>query len=150
MDLDLDTFLTALYVIVDDLYQHHIQPKMPFCGGAAAQMSDSEVLCLGLAAQWRSGVLWKSERGIRRSVRKHLGPLCPTLLTQSAFNRRLWRLWGAFILMQNAVAAALTDAGDSDGMDGFPLPIAHGARSFHPGWLADIARSGTGGNDGYF
>ena len=24
MDLDLETFLTALYVIVDDLYQSHI------------------------------------------------------------------------------------------------------------------------------
>ena len=122
MDLDLETFLTALYVIVDDLYQHHIQPKMPACGGPAAQMSDSEVLCLGLAAQWRSGVPWKSERGIIRYVRKHLGHLFPTLLTQSAFNRRLRRLWGAFILIQDAVAAALTDAGDYDVMDGFPIP----------------------------
>jgi hypothetical protein len=35
-------------------------------------------------------------------------------------------------------------------MDGFPIPVAHGARSFNPGWLADIARIGTGGNDRYF
>ena len=34
MDLDLETFLTALYVIVDDLYQDHIQPKMPARGGS--------------------------------------------------------------------------------------------------------------------
>ena len=66
MDLDLETFLVALYVIVDDLSQSHIQPRMPPCGGPAAQMSDSEVLCLGLAVQWRSGVPWKSERGIMR------------------------------------------------------------------------------------
>jgi hypothetical protein len=149
MDLDLATFLTALYVIVDALYQHHSQPKMPACGGPAAQRSDSEVLCLGWAAQWRSGVPWKSERGIMRSVRKHLGQLCPTLLPQSAFNRRLRRRWGAFILIQAAVAASLRDAGDYDVMDGFPLPIAHGARSFHPGWLADIARIGKGGKDRY-
>src|SRR5713101_2220257 len=57
---------------------------------------------------------------------------------------------GAFILIQNAVAEALTDAGDYDVMDGFPIPVAHGARSFHPGWLADIARIGKGGNDRYF
>jgi hypothetical protein len=150
MDLDLETFLIALYVIVDDLYQRHIHPQMPACGGPAAQMSDSEVLCLGLAAQWRSGVPWKSERGIMRYVRKHLGHLFPSLLTQSAFNRRLRRLWGAFILIQDAVAAALTAAGDYDVMDGFPIPVAHGARSFHPGWLADIARIGKGGNDRYF
>jgi len=35
-------------------------------------------------------------------------------------------------------------------MDGFPMPVAHGARSFNPGWLADIARIGKGGNDRYF
>ena len=50
---------------------------MPACGGPPAQMSDSEVLCLGLAAQWRSGVPWKSERGIIRYVRKHLGMYPP-------------------------------------------------------------------------
>jgi hypothetical protein len=43
MDLDLETFLTAFYVIVDDLYQSDISPRMPACGGPAAQMSDSEV-----------------------------------------------------------------------------------------------------------
>ena len=35
-------------------------------------------------------------------------------------------------------------------MDCVPVPVAHGARSFHPGWLADIARIGKGGNDRYF
>ena len=149
MDLDLETFLIALYVIVDDLYQRHIVPHMPPCGGPAAQMSDSEVLCLGLAAQWRSGVPWKSERGIMRYVRKHLSHLFPTVLTQSAFNRRLRRLWGAFILIQDAVAEQLVQ-GDYDVLDGFPIPVAHGARAFNPGWLADIARIGKGGNDRYF
>jgi hypothetical protein len=75
MDLDLETFLIALYVIVDDLYQSDIAPRMPACGRPGAQMSDSEVLCLGLAGQWRSGVPWKSERGILRYVRKHLRQL---------------------------------------------------------------------------
>jgi hypothetical protein len=112
-------------------------------------MSDSEVLCVGLAAQWRSGVPWKSERGIMRYVRKHLGHLFPTVLTQSAFNRRLRRLWGAFILLQDAVAEQLVEAGHYDVRDGFPIPVAHGARSFHPGWFADIARIGKGGHDRY-
>ena len=144
MDLDLETFLVGLQVIVDDLYQSHIEPRMPTCGGPAAQMSDSEVLCLGLAGQWRSGVPWKSERGMMRYVRKHLRHLFPAVLTQSAFNRRLRRLWGACILIQDAVAAQLAP-GDYDVMDGFPSPVAHGARSFSPGWLADIARIGKGG-----
>jgi hypothetical protein len=79
-----------------------------------------------------------------------LGHLFPTLLTQSAFNRRLQHLWGAFLLIQNAVAAHLTTAGDYDVMDRFPISVAHGARSLHPGWLADIARISKGGNDRYF
>jgi hypothetical protein len=148
MDLDLATFLVALYVIVDDLYQSHIQPRMPACGGPEAQMSDAEVLCLGLAGPWRSGVPWKSERGIMRYVRKHLRHLFPTVRTQSAFNRRLRRLWGAFLLIQDAVAEQLAQ-GDYDVMDGFPMPVAHGARSFTPGWWADIARIGKGGHDRY-
>jgi hypothetical protein len=150
MDLDLETFLTGLYVLVDDLYQDHIQPQMPASGGPPARMSDSEVLCLGLAAQWRSGVPWKSKRGVIRYVHKHLRSLFPTLLSQSAFNRRLRRLWGAFIMLQNRLADVLATSEDFEVMDGFPIPIAHGARSFHPGFLADIARIGKGGNDRYF
>ena len=34
-------------------------------------------------------------------------------------------------------------------MDGFPMPVAHGARSCTPGWVADMARIGQGGNDRY-
>jgi hypothetical protein len=56
MGLALETFLTALYVIVDDLYQRHIHPMMPASGGLPVAMSDREVLCLALAAQWRRGV----------------------------------------------------------------------------------------------
>ena len=66
------------------------------------------------------------------------------MLTQRAFNRRLRRLWGAFILLQDAVAAQ-RDQGGYDVMDGFPMPVAHGARSFTPGWFAYIVRSGKGG-----
>jgi len=70
------------------------------------------------------------------------------VLTQRAFNRRVRRLWGAFILIQDAVAEQRAQ-GASDVMDGFPMPVAHGARSFPPGWVADMARIGKGGNDRY-
>lgn len=150
MDLDLETFLTTLYVRVDDLYQQVVRPEMPPRRGPAPRLSDSEVLCLGLAAQWRSGVPWKSERGFGRYAFKYLQPLFPGLTTQSAFNRRLRRLWGGFILLQQAVAQELGTAQDFEVMDCVPVPVARGARSFHPGWLADIARIGKGGNDRYF
>ncbi len=62
MELDLETFLTTLYVITNDLYVTSVLPKLPATGGPAPKLSDSEVLCLGLAAHWRSGVPWKTER----------------------------------------------------------------------------------------
>lgn len=150
MELDLETFLTTLYVRVDDLYEQVVRPQMPASGGPPPHLSDSEVLCLGLAAQWRSGVVWKSERGFLRYACKYLRPLFPGLTSQSAFNRRWRRLWGGFILLQQAVADELMTAQDCEVMDCVPVPVAHGARSFHPGWLADIARIGKGGNDRYF
>jgi hypothetical protein len=150
MDLDLETFLTTLYVITDDLYEEFVQPGMPATGGPEPKLSDSEVLCLGLAAQWQSGVPWQSERGFVRYALKHLRPLFPGMTSQSAFKRRLRRLWGAYILIQQAIADQLWSGEDCEIMDCAPVPIARGARSFHPGWLADIARIGKGGNDRFF
>jgi hypothetical protein len=150
MDLDLETFLTTLYVMVDDLFQQHVRPRLPACGRPDPKLSESEVLCLGLAAQWRCGVPWKSERGCLRYIAKHLRPLFPGLTTQSAFNRRLRRLWGAFLLLQEALAEELITPQDYELFDCVPVPVARGARSFHPGWLAEVARIGKGGNDRYF
>ncbi len=150
MELDLETFLTTLYVMVDDFYQQQIRPQMPPHGGPPPHLADSEVLCLGLAAQWRSGVPWQSERGCLRYAHKYWRRLFPGLTSQSAFNRRLRRLWGAFLLLQAAVAQALVTPEEFEVLDCVPVPVAHGARSFHPGWLADIARIGKGGNDRYF
>ncbi len=150
MALDLETFLTTLYVITDELYEAFVQSQLPHSGGPAPKLSDSEVLCLALAAQWRSGVPWKSDRGFVRYALAHLRPFFPGMTSQSAFNRRLRRLWGAFILLQQAVADQLWSPDDCEVMDCVPVPIARGARSFHPGWLADIARIGKGGNDRYF
>jgi hypothetical protein len=150
MDLDLETFLTTLYVMVDDLYQLHVRPRRPPCGRPTPELADSEVLCLGLAAQWRSGVPWKSERGFLRYADKHLRHLFPHLTTQSAFNRRVRSLWGAFLLLQEALAEELVGPEEFEIFDGVPVPVARGARCFHPGWFADIARVGKGGNDRYF
>jgi hypothetical protein len=136
--------------MIDDLYVDFVLPKMPATGGPSPKLSDSEVLCLGLAAQWRSGVPWKTERGFVGYALKHLRPFFPGMTSQSAFNRRLRRLWGAYILIQQAVADQLWSGDDCEIMDCAPVPVARGARSFHPGWLADIARIGKGGNDRYF
>ncbi len=42
--MDLDTFLVALYTIVDDLYQQHVAGTKPVRPGPRPTVSDSEVL----------------------------------------------------------------------------------------------------------
>ena len=62
--MDLDTFLTTLYGVVDDWYQEEIGARVHV--GVRERMSDSEVLTVALAGQWRVGVPWRSERGVVR------------------------------------------------------------------------------------
>ena len=134
MDLDLETFLVALYVIVDDLYQSDITPCMPACGGPPAQRSDSEVLCLGWRPSGAAACRGIASAVIMRYVRKHLRHLFPECAYPECVQRRLRALWGAFILIEDAVAAQLAQ-GDYDVMDGFPIPVAQGVgRSTRGGW----------------
>ena len=60
--MDIDTFFTELYVITDDWYKAELAGQLHKHAGATAQMSDSEVLTVMLAGQWRKGVPWSSER----------------------------------------------------------------------------------------
>ncbi len=111
--LDLETFLTIRYSRVDDWDQPVIALRLPVCDGPAPELSDSEAVCLGLAAPWRSGVSSTTEWGCLRYVREHLRPRFPRLISQNAFNQRLRRLWGgvtphlpvgAGVWLQQAVA----------------------------------------------
>lgn len=103
MTLDLDTFLTALYTIVDDLYQQHYAHQKPNRPGRRAQMSDSEVLTLTILAQWHG----KSERKFLRKVREQWRSYFPRMLSQSAFNRRSRDLAGVMVNLIGVVAKEL-------------------------------------------
>ena len=49
--LDVDTFLTTLYVTVDDFRQSHLLPEEESRPGPEASLSPSEVVTLALFAQ---------------------------------------------------------------------------------------------------
>ena len=55
--MDLDTFLTTLYVLVDDWYKGERAEQMRRHQGAHERMSDSEVLTVALAGQWQAGAV---------------------------------------------------------------------------------------------
>src|SRR5512144_612213 len=82
--VDSDTFLTTLYVMIDDFCKSHFPPKHR--GGAPASLTPSEVLTLALFGQ---GQHFSSERGFYRYAQRHLRVAFPTLPDRSQFNRLL-------------------------------------------------------------
>jgi hypothetical protein len=149
--MDLDTFLTTLYVLIDDWYKEEIlQHKPRHRGGAPEQMSDSEILTLAIAGQWRKGVPWESERSLVRYMQQHGQRWFPRMLQRSAFNRRVRMMCGILAALQREVSKWLGDEGKGyEIVDGLPLPtctLGHAARQKQH-WLMTTSK-GHGGNYG--
>jgi hypothetical protein len=72
-----DTFLTALYVMVDDFC--HSRPQKEQLPGPDASLSPSEVVTLAIFSRWSR---FSSEqdfyRYAKRAICKTLSPPCPT------------------------------------------------------------------------
>ena len=144
MAIDLDTFLVALYTIVDDLYQQHAAPAKPVRPGPAPTVSDSEVLTLVLCAQW-----WgRSERAFLRYARVHWRTYFPRFLSQSAYNRRSRDLAGVLVALVPIVARELHVAGAAyEVIDTVAVPLLRRCRGQHHRLFADEAAIGRGGSD---
>jgi hypothetical protein len=148
MDLDLDTFLTTVYCIVDDLYQEQIAPQRPVRPGPKPELSDSEVLCLALLAQWQGR---RSERAFVAYAVRRWRRYFPRLLSQSAFNRRSRDLSGALGRLGPAIAEqAQRVLGQSvayEVTDGVPVPLLRKCRANRQRWFGAEAGMGKGGSD---
>lgn len=82
--LDIDTFLTTLYVMVDDVCKDCLaEEHRP---GPPAALTRSEVLTVAIVSQWQP---WGSERGLYRYAQRHLRGAFPTLPARSHCNRLL-------------------------------------------------------------
>ena len=146
--MDLDTFLTTLYVIIDDWYRKRMSRAMQRHPGPPLKMSDSEVLTLMIAAQWRVGVPWQSERGMVRYMLKHGMSWFPGMLNRSQFNLRGRQLWTAYVCMQQDLAKLLITDEVYEVVDCTPLPhCSLGQAITHDRhWLC--GKKGRGGNHG--
>ena len=80
--LDLDTFLTTLYVLVD--YSSTSLPAKPSRPGQHAHLTDRAVVTLALLAQWKQ---FASERAFVRDAVTHLCAAFPRLPHRSQLNR---------------------------------------------------------------
>jgi hypothetical protein len=81
--LDVDTFLTTLYVVADDFCQSSLAQR-PCRPGLKASLSEGEVLTLALFARWSR---FSSERDFYRYAQSRLQGAFPTLPDRSQFNR---------------------------------------------------------------
>ncbi|MBA3474425.1 MAG: IS982 family transposase, partial [Rubrobacter sp.] len=79
--VDVDTFLTTLYVTVDDFCQSRPPKRRP---GPEASLSESEVVTLAVFARWSR---FASERDFYRYASGNLRAAFPTLPDRSQFNR---------------------------------------------------------------
>ena len=142
MAIDLDTFLVALYTIVDDLYQQHVAAAKPVRPGPRPRVSDSEGLTLALCAQW-----WgRSERAFLRYVRGHWRTYFPRGLSQSAYNRRSRDLAGVLVALVPVVAQELRALGAAyEVLDTVAVPLLRRCRGCRRRLFADEAALGWGG-----
>lgn len=145
MTLDLDTFLVALYTLVDDYYQTKVAaPELPRPPGKRPEMSDSEVLTLALCAQG----LRRSECALVRFARQYWRAYFPRVLSQSAYHRRSRRLAGVLVYLGPQVAHALgAVTSPYQVVDTVPVPVLQRCRGQHHRLFGDEAAIGRGGSD---
>ncbi len=79
-----DTFLTALYVMVDDFCKEKLTPDRG--PGPKASLTRSEVVTLAVFGQWSR---FGSERDFYRYAKHRLSAAFPTLPYRGQFNRLL-------------------------------------------------------------
>ena len=143
--LDADTFLTTLYVVIDDFCKAEL-PSASHPGPAAA-LSCSEVLTLAIFGQWQG---FGSERGFYRYARRHLRAAFPTLPAREQFNRQLRQHYGAlvacilYLSQQLGRRRALYEALDSTAVP------TRDAKRRGAGWLPGAAEIGWSNRLGWF
>jgi hypothetical protein len=148
MEPDLDTFLTVVYCVCDEVYQREIAPKLGPRPGARPKLSDGEVLTLAILGQWHGH---RCERCFLGYVRRHWHGYFPRLTSQSAFNRRARHLWAALCLLGPAIAREVSrylGRGPAYQVwDGVPVPLLRRCRGRRHRLFGDEADVGRGGSD---
>lgn len=135
--MDMDTFLTALYVVADDFSKTQLSPRVRT--GPQPSLSCSEVITLAVCGQWQG---FGSERGFYRYACNNLRKAFPTLPHRSQFNR-LMRGHTSEIAAFCIHLAELLDARNCayEAVDTCGIPIRNIKRGGR-GWLAGIVDIG--------
>jgi hypothetical protein len=144
--IEVDTFLTTLYVMVDDFCQQYANEpnKHP---GPLASLSPSEVITLAIFGQW---VNFPSERAFYRSAERHLRSAFPALPHRSQFNR-LQRQFSEQIVAFGLCLVQVLQAQDGlfERVDSTAV-VTRDAKRRGAGWLAGPADIGWSNRVGWY
>ena len=143
--VDTDTFLTTLYVMVDEFCQSQLPAESH--RGPQAALTRSEVVTLGLFGQW---ACFPSERAFYRYAQHHLRAAFPTLPHRTQFNRLLRRhdeaLIGCFL---HLVDLLMGHHGLYEALDSSAVPTRDAKRR-GTGWLPGLADIGWSNRLGWY
>ncbi len=144
--VDVDTFITILYVMIDDFCQSQ-QPMDRQRPGPQAALSCSEVITLALFGQWAQ---FPSERAFYRYAERHLRGAFPTLPDRSQFNRlqrehtRLITAFGLYLVGVLNAQQCFYERLDSSGV------ATRDAKRRGEGWLAGQTDIGWSNRIGWY
>ncbi len=142
--VDLDTFLTTLYVMADTFCKTLPPELQP---GPDRSLTCSEVMTLALVGQWAR---FQSERDFYRYAERHLRSAFPTLPDRAQFNRLLRHYCGAIttfgVHLANLIQVRqhLYEALDCSG-----VPTRNAKRRGR-GWLPGLADIGWSNRLGWY
>ena len=143
--VDVDTFLTILYVMVDDFCQS--RPQKEQHPGPDASLSPSEVITLAIFARWSR---FSSERDFYRYASARLIGAFPSLPDRSQFNRLVRHSLGLI----EEIALHLADMMETQrcpyqALDSSAMPVRDAKRRGE-GWLAGRADIGWSNSLGWY
>jgi hypothetical protein len=143
--VDTDTFLTTLYVMVDEICQSQLPAESH--RGPQAALTRSEVVTLGLFGQW---ACFPSERAFYRYAQHHLRAAFPTLPHRTQFNRLLRRHCEAIVgCFLHLVDRLMGRQGLYEALDSSAVPTRDAKRR-GAGWLPGLADIGWSNRLGWY
>ena len=143
--MDLDTFVTYVYVMVDDYCKAHLAPdRHP---GPGASLSRSEVITLAMIGQWFQ---FASERDFYETISEKLGSAFPCLPDRSQYNRQVRRHAAALGEVGIGLGRAVGEARPwYEAMDSVAAPVRNAKRR-GCSWLDGRASLGWSNRLGWF
>jgi hypothetical protein len=143
--VDVDTFLTMLYVMADDFCTTSLPPE-PHPGPQAA-LSRSEVVTLALVGQWQG---FGSARGLYRYAQRHLRAAFPSLPTREQYHRQGRRQHAALVaFFLHLVRLLAAQCCAYEALDSAGVPTRDAKRR-GTGWLPRLADIGWSNRLGWY